>query len=478
MGHGRILWRVSAVVALMAAVLAASPASSAERAQASGPPAILSVSVGPPLTTEAIIFLSLNPGGLPTNVVVEYGRSSALGEVTSPSSPGTANTTPAPFSVAIFGLLPATTYYARVVATNSAGSVTSGLLTFATAAGPAGPTAPGTGSTSGAVGTVQVVPAASPGAWGGLSDIACAAGTCLAVGYQGRGSGPSRPLVERWTGSSWVDFPAPTTVGASLYAIACPASGYCLAVGRDAPRVYAAQLLGHIWHVLAAPSPPTPNGDILRSLACVSTRDCWAAGYTDGATRAMRGLLEHWNGRAWSVVADPTPPDTMFNAVACATDTSCWVVGGANAYPQLGQIFVQRLVGSTWVRTGPAGSGVANSVSCTIGASCWMSAGGARSGLLLQLRALTWRATADPGAQSGVGPVAITCASVSSCWAVGYGGALHWGGSDWVATNSGPLSTVVLLAVTCPSQVCLAVGARGNGSAQLTTPTAAVLGTP
>ena len=475
-GSGRVRWRAGTLVALMAAsIVTASPAGSAARAHASGPPTIAHVSVGPPQPTDAVIFLSVNPNGLPTNVVVEYGRTSALGEVTVPASPGTVAPTPTSFSITINGLAPATTYHARVVATNSAGSAASGPLTFTTAAGSAGSSP---GGPSGTDGTVRVVPTASPGAWGGLSGVACAGGTCLAVGYQGRGSGPARPLVERWTGSSWVDFPAPATVGATLYAIACVAPGDCLAVGRDAPRVYAAQLRGRTWRVVPAASPPTPNGDILRSLTCLSAQNCWAAGYTDGATRAMRGLLEHWNGRAWSAVADPTPPDTMLNAVACATAGSCWVVGGTDAFPQLGRIFIQRLAGSRWVRTGPAGPGVANSVSCTTATSCWISAGEARSTGVFQLRAGTWRATAAPGMRSGVAPVTTACATASSCWAAGYGGALYWRAGAWVATTSGLNTTLMLLAVACPSQVCLAVGSRVNGSPTNSTPLAAVLRAP
>lgn len=474
-GHGRGRWRASAItVVMVATVAAANGASATARADASGPPAILSASVGVTEPTQAVVSLSVDPNGLPTNVVVQYGTSSALGETTPPSSPGTLAPTPTPFSVTINGLEPATTYRARVVATNSAGSATSGLLSFATPASSTSPTSPGPGASTG---TIRVVPVASPGAWGGLSGVACIAGTCLAVGYQGRGSGPSRPLVERWTGSSWVDFPAPATVGASLYALACPASDDCLAVGRDGSNVYAAQLVGRSWRVLPAPSPPTPNGDILRSVSCVSTRNCWAAGYTDGATRAMRGLLEHWNGQTWSVVVGATAPDSMLNGVSCVT-AGCWAVGGANAFPQLGQLFVEHLVGSTWVRTGPTGSGVANSVSCSADAGCWLTAGESRSTALLQLRGAAWRVTADPGAQSGVGPVSVACVSTASCWAGGYGGALHWNGVAWDATTPAFLRNVVLLDVACPSQVCLAVGTRVNGSPQSSTPTAAVLRTP
>ncbi len=478
--RARGMWRAAAVGVLTAAAAGAatSPAGSAPRAHASGPPTIVSVSVGPPQPTDAVVFLQINPDGLPTNVVVQYGRTSALGEVTPPASPGTTAAVPTALSITIGGLTPATTYHARAVATNSAGSATSGLLTFTTAVGPAGSPAPGSGTAGSTSGTLRVVATASPSTWGGLSGVACAGGTCLAVGYQDRGPGTLRPLVERWTGSSWVDAPAPTTVGASLYAIACPAPGDCLAVGRDAPRVYAAQLRGHAWRVVPAPSPPTPNGDILRSVTCVSTRDCWAAGYTDGASPGMRGLLEHWNGQAWSLVTDPTPPDTMLNAVACATVHSCWVGGATDAYPLLGRLFVQRWTGSTWVRSAPAGPGVVNSLWCTGASGCWISAGEARSTALLQLRAGTWRATAQPGASSGVGPVAIACVAAASCWAAGYGGALHWGGTTWDATAPPFNRTLELLALACPSQTCLAVGARVSGSAQSAAPLAVVLRAP
>ncbi|MGC8499256.1 MAG: hypothetical protein ACP5OV_07175 [Acidimicrobiales bacterium] len=155
------------------------------------------MSVGPPQPTDAVVFLQVNPNGRPTNVVVQYGRTSALGEVTAPASPGTVAAAPTALSITIGGLTPATTHHARAVATNGAGTATSGPLTFTTATGPTGPGAPGAGRPPSTSGTVRVVAAASPDTWGGLSGVACAGGTCLAVGYQDRGPGTLRPLVER-----------------------------------------------------------------------------------------------------------------------------------------------------------------------------------------------------------------------------------------------------------------------------------------
>jgi len=42
----------------------------------------------------------------------------------------------------------------------------------------------------------------------------------------------------------------------------------------------------------------------LESVTCVSTADCWAVGDTPAAPGgAATGVIENWNGSAWSVVA-------------------------------------------------------------------------------------------------------------------------------------------------------------------------------
>jgi hypothetical protein len=90
-----------------------------------------------------------------------------------------------------------------------------------------------------------------------LYDVACATGSCWAVGYAG--TAPPRYVILRWIGTKWVSMPVPH------------------------PR----------------------NGRVakLTSLACLSASDCWAQGwiYGSGWTTIDGFQRLHWNGTRWKI---------------------------------------------------------------------------------------------------------------------------------------------------------------------------------
>lgn len=72
---------------------------------------------------------------------------------------------------------------------------------------------------------------------------------------------------------------------------------------------------------------PSPNasseGDDLYSVTAISTNDVWAVGYFENnAQTLILPLLEHWNGKSWSVAPSPDMnpqkdnPNTLFAAIA------------------------------------------------------------------------------------------------------------------------------------------------------------------
>ncbi|HUN79772.1 MAG TPA: hypothetical protein VMU32_12670 [Solirubrobacteraceae bacterium] len=92
-------------------------------------------------SSEATVDASIDPEGLPSTYRVEYGPTEAYGYSTPEAALGS-STDPVPVTVRLSGLLPATEYHFRFVASNTVGSTGGADATFATA-GATGPVTSG-----------------------------------------------------------------------------------------------------------------------------------------------------------------------------------------------------------------------------------------------------------------------------------------------------------------------------------------------
>jgi CSLREA domain-containing protein len=95
------------------------------------PPAVSGVSAGAITTSAATVSASVNPNLQATTVVVNYGTTPSYGSSTPAVALGAGNNL-VPFSAAIVGLAPGTTYHFDVVATNADGTTTSRDAVFTT----------------------------------------------------------------------------------------------------------------------------------------------------------------------------------------------------------------------------------------------------------------------------------------------------------------------------------------------------------
>ena len=323
-----------------------------------------------------------------------------------------------------------------------------------------------------------------------LESISCPrADLCLAVGEQfGRRPGTSRGLSELWNGKHWRVIPMPSVRGARLVDLAdvtCLSAKNCVAVGIwETPRFQAHGLIaswnGTRWQL---PHLSIPAGELLASVSCVSGV-CMITGVRGvHASKAVPAAMQ-LRGTRLRLLKPPDPRGKSFAALAgvsCTRPASCLAVG--EAHPgQPGSSFTD--LAETWNGIHwriakiprPKASTVLDGVSCPDATECLaVGSPGAGTGRPLTLALVSkngrWRRLVPTGGKpSGLfitTPLtAISCASPSSCVAVGSGGAQGsavWNGKKlrYVPT---PAENGQFEGISCVSPTrCIAVGGRFPG---------------
>ncbi len=291
-------------------------------------------------------------------------------------------------------------------------------------------------------------PSSSPN--NNLSGVACTSlSNCWAVGFASSGSGvTNQTLAEHWSGTAWSIVTTPNVIssgGDVLGSVACVSSSDCWAVGSYTPQglpVEDTQALaehwnGTAWSIVTTPIPNPLDSMGLFGVACVSSSDCWAVGFGFIGGGGTRGpLAEHWNGSAWSIIATDNPSfvNNQLSGVTCISTSDCWAVGFAltGNFDQTSQTFADHWNGSAWsIVTTPNTSSLQTN-----------QLGG------------------------------VSCVSSSDCWAVGLGDVIagveqtlaeHWNGTAWSIVTT-PLGQRIFSGVTCVTRSdCWAVGAGASG---------------
>ena len=228
----------------------------------------------------------------------------------------------------------------------------------------------------------------------------------------------------------------PTPTGNLLSGVTCVTADDCWSVGWYQRTAGATQTLierwdGSAWSVVPSPNSAVSQSNVLRAVACLAADDCWAVGsYNDGGYQ--RTLALHWDGAAWSVVATPNTDAAEHNAlvdVACVAD-GCWAVGNHTA-GGIYQTLILRWDGSDWsIAASPDVSATANNllsgVTCVAAGDCW-AVGSAVNGndteqtLVERWNGSAWTVVASPNPllASASRLAAVECTAASNCWAVG-----------------------------------------------------------
>jgi len=208
---------------------------------------------------------------------------------------------------------------------------------------------------------------------------AASANDAWAVGaYYPSSSGVLAALAEHFDGIRWTGFPLPN-VGTEenvLLGVSMPSPSSAWAVGYFVNGRFQQQTLvqhfdGSVWSVVPSPSPGAQQ-NILFGVAAISDSDVWAVGGTEDATGLWHTLTEHWNGSAWSVVnaVDAGQNGNQFYAVKALAPDNVYAAGqqAGSGFPN--QALVEHWNGKSWsVISSPADSASALPLGLTATAS-------------------------------------------------------------------------------------------------------------
>ena len=254
-----------------------------------------------------------------------------------------------------------------------------------------------------------------------------------AVGEYGNGNGSST-LVEYWNGKKWGVVASPNVSSATentLAGVTAIAANNVWAVGSSTTSNFVQQTLiehwnGRQWSIVANPNVAAlDNG--LTAVSAVSATDIWAVGNSSGAN-GYQTLIEHWNGTSWSIVSKPGVG--MLNGVAAIATNNVWAVGSRASTNNI-QTLIEHWDGRQWNVVASAGPGLASNTLSAVAAisanNIWAvgdfsnSVGphAPYSPLIEHWNGKAWSIVASPtqGTSDHIGGIAAV--SASNIWVVG-----------------------------------------------------------
>lgn len=191
-----------------------------------------------------------------------------------------------------------------------------------------------------------------------LAGVAAAsASDAWAVGaYYPSSSNILATLAEHFDGTRWTAYPLPN-VGVeenTLLAVSMPSTGVAWAVGYYVNGKFQQQTLiehfnGTVWSVVPSPSPGALQ-NILFGVAAITDSDVWAVGGEQDATGLWHTLAEHWNGTSWSVVnaVDAGSSGNHFYAVKAIASNSVYAVGQQAGAGFPNKVLIEHWDGKSW----------------------------------------------------------------------------------------------------------------------------------
>ena len=305
-------------------------------------------------------------------------------------------------------------------------------------------------------------PAAAPtvGALQGTSALSIE--DVWSVGYVQANDTTITPLAEHWNGTSWAVTPTPVPRDRNhgrlqgVTAISPKdvwAVGSSISTSDGSNRTLAEHWNGTKWKIVPTAEPAGVSSSYLQSVTAISTDDVWAVGY-DFASSNGGSIIEHWDGTAWTLVANADPGDA-FNAslqgVTAVSAKNVWAVGTYFDPSGAGVTLTEHWNGTKWrLVTSPSGEGSPdtelNAVTSTGAKDVWATGYVNVNGSTYESLTEHWDGTAwsivdspNPSASTNTYLYGVDAVSKRSVFATGYyfgNGAYntlveHWNGTRW-----------------------------------------------
>jgi hypothetical protein len=276
-----------------------------------------------------------------------------------------------------------------------------------------------------------------------------------AVGDSRGSSGIRHALAEHWTAARGWQLSTTARLSSNSDAILNGVAAVSATNAWAAGRVFTTVEHGLIehwngtaWSVATRPANE-PAGGELHAVSASSAADVWAVGLSlDPNTLQRTGLFEHFNGTAWSVVPGPDlGADTFLFGVEAVAPNDAWAVGRIDE-----AALVEHWNGTAWSRVAiapPAGESGLSGVTATSASDVWV-VGFQRSGthtLVEHFNGTTWSVvpTQDPAGATNSSLSSVVPRAANDVWAVGtslQGGVFasplieHWDGAAWTIVAS------------------------------------------
>ena len=235
-----------------------------------------------------------------------------------------------------------------------------------------------------------------------------------AVGGMGEPDAPTAVAIQRWDGTRWTAFeaPSPGTFLNELRAVDAAEPNDVWAVGRTSSGFGDDPLILHFdgteW--TQAELPEEIDG-VLNGVVAVSPADVWAVGSVgDPAISLERALVLHWDGTAWADVEVGHAIGGGKSALVDIEDvspTDLWAVGYHHFQP-----LILRFDGKAWSRSPTEVQGRLNAVEAFATSQVW-----AVGSPIQRFDGSTW--TEAPVTRGGADLVDVAAIGELDLWAVG-----------------------------------------------------------